>query len=51
MLALLHLLLLTYSWLFAQVNGLAQMGKYTGEVASRGHPSTTGSLYEKGYQY
>jgi fructose-bisphosphate aldolase class I len=34
-----------------QVNGLAQMGKYTGEVASRGHPSTTGSLYEKGYQY
>jgi fructose-bisphosphate aldolase class I len=34
-----------------QVNGLAQMGKYTGEVAARGHPSTTGSLYEKGYQY
>merc|ERR1719443_359632 len=34
-----------------QVNGLAQMGKYTGEVAERGHPSTTGSLYEKGYQY
>jgi fructose-bisphosphate aldolase class I len=34
-----------------QVNGLAQMGKYTGEVAGRGHPSTTGSLYEKGYQY
>merc|ERR1712216_337975 len=34
-----------------QVNGLAQMGKYTGELAARGHPSTTGSLYEKGYQY
>merc|ERR1712078_883230 len=34
-----------------QVNGPAQMGKYTGEVAARGHPSTTGSLYEKGYQY
>ena len=34
-----------------QVNGLAQMGKYTGEIAERGHPSTTGSLYEKGYQY
>merc|ERR1719247_3589940 len=34
-----------------QVNGLAQMGKYTGEIAARGHPSTTGSLYEKGYQY
>merc|ERR1719247_792655 len=34
-----------------QVNGLAQMVKYTGEVAARGHPSTTGSLYEKGYQY
>merc|ERR1719160_2291556 len=34
-----------------QVNGLAQMGKYTGEVAARGHPSVTGSLYEKGYQY
>jgi fructose-bisphosphate aldolase class I len=34
-----------------QVNGLAQMGKYSGEVAKRGHPSTTGSLYEKGYQY
>merc|ERR1711886_14612 len=34
-----------------QVNGLAQMGKYSGELAARGHPSTTGSLYEKGYQY
>jgi fructose-bisphosphate aldolase class I len=34
-----------------QVNGLAQMGKYTGEIVERGHPSTTGSLYEKGYQY
>jgi fructose-bisphosphate aldolase class I len=34
-----------------QVNGLAQMGKYTDEIAKRGHPSTTGSLYEKGYQY
>jgi len=34
-----------------QVNGLAQMGKYTGEISDRGHPSTTGSLYEKGYQY
>ena len=34
-----------------QVNGLAQMGQYKGEVATRGHPSTTGSLYEKGYQY
>jgi fructose-bisphosphate aldolase class I len=34
-----------------QVNGLAQMGQYKGELAARGHPSTTGSLYEKGYQY
>jgi fructose-bisphosphate aldolase class I len=34
-----------------QVNGLAQMGKYTGDISARGHPSTTGSLYEKGYQY
>jgi fructose-bisphosphate aldolase class I len=34
-----------------QVNGLAQMGQYKGEMAARGHPSTTGSLYEKGYQY
>jgi fructose-bisphosphate aldolase class I len=34
-----------------QVNGLAQMGAYKGELAARGHPSTTGSLYEKGYQY
>jgi fructose-bisphosphate aldolase class I len=34
-----------------QVNGLAQMGQYNGELAKRGHPSTTGSLYEKGYQY
>jgi fructose-bisphosphate aldolase class I len=34
-----------------QVNGLAQMGQYKGEIAARGHPSTTGSLYEKGYQY
>jgi fructose-bisphosphate aldolase class I len=34
-----------------QVNGLAQMGQYKGELAKRGHPSTTGSLYEKGYQY
>jgi fructose-bisphosphate aldolase class I len=34
-----------------QVNGLAQMGQYKGEISARGHPSTTGSLYEKGYQY
>jgi fructose-bisphosphate aldolase class I len=34
-----------------QANGLAQMGQYKGEIAKRGHPSTTGSLYEKGYQY
>merc|ERR1719316_1350783 len=34
-----------------QANGLAQMGQYKGEIAQRGHPSTTGSLYEKGYQY
>jgi fructose-bisphosphate aldolase class I len=32
----------------AQANGMASMGKYN---AAGGHPSTTGTLYVKGYTY
>jgi len=32
----------------AMVNGLAAMGQYEKE---KGHPSTSGSLYVKGYTY
>merc|ERR550537_927245 len=31
-----------------QVNGLAQMGKYTGEVAARGHPSRRAPFTRRG---
>jgi len=31
-----------------QANGMANMGKYD---HSKGHPSVTGTLYEKDYKY